>query len=262
MIDQASSTERFGNLVEDYDRYRPTYPAEVMRCLTEEAGLLPSARVADIGSGTGISSAPFVALGCTVHGVEPNGPMRAAAERRFEACPNFRSVAGSAEHTGLPDACVDWVVAAQAFHWFDRGRAQQDFQRILRPGGQVILLFNERLNDATPFLRDYEDTLLEHAIDYTQVNHANLTADVFDAFYHRYTRRDFPNEQVMDLDGMLGRVRSCSYVPHPGDAGWPALEQAMRELFARHQLEDRIVFLYETQVYWGTLPNAGDSSSL
>lgn len=262
MSDRPASTERFGNLVEDYDRYRPTYPAEVMCCLTQEAGLTPEVQVADVGSGTGISSAPFVDLGCTVHGVEPNAPMRAAAERRFVTCPNFHSVDGSAEQTSLPDACVDWVVAAQAFHWFDRRRAQQEFQRILRPGGQVILLFNERLNDATPFLRDYEDALLKHAIDYTQVNHANLSTEVFDAFYHHYTRRVFPNEQVMNLDGMMGRVRSCSYVPHPGDAGWPALEQAMREIYARHQVEDRIVFLYETQVYWGTLPNLGDSSSL
>lgn len=256
MSSPRDSTERFSSLVEDYDRYRPAYPGTAIACLHQEAGLLPSDVIADIGCGTGISAVPFVDLGCRVYGVEPNGPMRAAAERRFADDSRFQSVAGTAEKTGLPDASVNWVIAAQAFHWFDKQAAQREFSRILRPGGKVALLFNERLVDASPFLRDYEETLLAHAIDYTLVNHANLGAEVFDAFFVSHVRRAFANEQVMDLEGMLGRVRSCSYVPHPGDPGWAALEDALMRLFSLHQQDGHVTFIYETQLYWGRLPNA------
>lgn len=261
MSSPRDSTERFGQLVEDYDRYRPAYPGTVIDCLCKETGLAASDALADIGCGTGISTLPFIELGCTVFGVEPNTPMRAAAERRFADNPRFHAVAGTAEKTGLPDASVDWVIAAQAFHWFDKQAAQREFSRILRPGGQVALLFNERLVDASPFLRDYEETLLAHAIDYTQVNHANLAAEVFDAFFTSHVRRAFPNEQVMDLEGMLGRVRSCSYVPHPGDPGWTALEDALMRLFSIHEQDGRVTFLYKTQLYWGRLPEPDRSLS-
>lgn len=246
----SAPTERFGNLVSDYERYRPGYPGEVLAYLVG-LGLKAGDGVADVGAGTGISSRMFVELGCVVYGVEPNEPMRAAAARAFAGRENFMPVAGTAEATGLGEGSVSWVVAAQAFHWFDRVAARAEFVRILKPGGRVVLLFNERLVDATPFLREYEEVLLAHANDYAQVNHANLDAGVFGAFFDGYERVMFGNEQVMDLEGLLGRVRSCSYVPHPGEPGWPALEDQLGALFSRHAEGGVVRFVYETQVYVG-----------
>lgn len=250
-----AATERFGALVEDYDKYRPTYPDAAMDYLALRLGPPAETTVADVGSGTGISTKPLLDRGYCVIAVEPNANMRAAAENRFHAHPGFRSVAGGAENTGLPDASVDAIIAAQAFHWFDKPAAQREFLRIHRGNGPVAILFNERLTDASDFLRGFEDTLLQHSIDYTQVNHANLKPEVFDNFFAHYERTCFPNEQRVDLDGMLGRVRSCSYVPHPGDEGWPALEAAMVALFNAHQRDGRVAILHETQVYVGRLPN-------
>jgi ubiquinone/menaquinone biosynthesis C-methylase UbiE len=249
-----AASERFGAVVEDYDRYRPTYPEVAMDFLTQRLGSPQQTRIADIGSGTGISSAPMLERGYTVYAVEPNANMRAAAEKKFQSNPHFHSVAGGAEDTTLPGASVHAVIAAQAFHWFDKPRAQREFARILTPGGQVALLFNERLTEENAFLRGFEDALLKHSIDYTQVNHANLKPEVFENFYHAFTRTCFRHEQVVNLEGMLGRVRSCSYVPHPGDEGWPALEEEMVALFNAHHCAGRVTILYETQVYLGTLP--------
>ncbi len=139
----ANSTERFSDRVENYIRFRPTYPAEVLKILRDGIGLSPAWTLADIGSGTGISAQLLLTNGNTVYGVEPNAPMREAAERLLAADCNFHSVPGTAEATTLPDASVDAVVAAQAFHWFDAPRALNEIARVLRPGGWLVLIWNQ-----------------------------------------------------------------------------------------------------------------------
>src|SRR5579885_3110804 len=128
-------TRRFSDRVENYVRYRPHYPDGVLDVLRTETGLTPTAVVADVGSGTGISAKLFLRNGNLVLGVEPNREMREAAERLLSDYPHFTSVAGTAEATTLPDRSVDYAVAAQAFHWFDHDRARHEFARILHPGG-------------------------------------------------------------------------------------------------------------------------------
>jgi SAM-dependent methyltransferase len=140
----ADSTQRFSDRVEHYVRSRPNYPDAFYEFLWTELGLTPDGAVADIGSGTGISARPLLAKGNTVYGIEPNGPMRQAAERGLAGYANFRSIDATAEATTLPAASVDLILAAQAFHWFDRDRARAEFARILKPGGWVVLVWNER----------------------------------------------------------------------------------------------------------------------
>src|SRR5690606_2435033 len=108
----------FSDRVENYVRYRPGYPAEVVDLLVREAHLSPSSMVADIGSGTGISAEMLLKAGVPVTGVEPNPPMREAAERLLADYPGFTSVDGTAQATTLPDGSMDLILAAQAFHWF------------------------------------------------------------------------------------------------------------------------------------------------
>ncbi len=129
----ADAKTRFSSRVENYVRYRPAYPGGVLQCLERECGLTPAWRVADIGSGTGISSKLFLDYGCTVFAVEPNPDMRRAAERLLGSVPGFHSEDGSAEATGIPAGSVDLAIAAQAFHWFDPAGAREEFQRIVRP---------------------------------------------------------------------------------------------------------------------------------
>ncbi|MFM1850906.1 MAG: hypothetical protein RIS54_590 [Verrucomicrobiota bacterium] len=147
------ATGRFSDRVEAYVRYRPGYPADLISTLVAEAQLGPDSVVADVGSGTGIFTALLLPDTGTVHAIEPNAPMRTWAESTMGAEPKFHSHGTPAEATGLPDASVDLVTAAQAFHWFDPVATRREFARILKPGGQVALIWNERLTDTTPFLR-------------------------------------------------------------------------------------------------------------
>ena len=147
-------TERFSDRVADYVRYRPGYPPELLECLQRNCGLRPQWVVADVGSGTGLLAKIFLENGNRVFGIEPNAAMRAAGEEFLRGLDQFTSQEGRAEATGLPARSVDLITAGQAFHWFDRRRARAEFERILKPGGWVALVWNER-RTSTPFLADY-----------------------------------------------------------------------------------------------------------
>src|SRR5579863_1705779 len=176
------ATQRFSSRVENYVRYRPGYPPEVLELLKNECGLTPDSTVADIASGTGIFTRILAENGNRVFGVEPNDEMRRAGERLLESYSGFTSIAGTAEATTLQDHSVDIVTAAQAAHWFDREKARREFVRILKPGGWLVLLWNERRTDSTPFLREYEHLLLAYGTDYQDVRHENTTAVVNEFF--------------------------------------------------------------------------------
>lgn len=243
-------TQRFSNRVDNYVRARPGYPADVVETLQREAGLAAGATVADLGSGTGISSELFLRRGCRVLAIEPNAAMRQAAEERLSGLPGFTSIDATAEATGLPDASVDLVLAAQAFHWFDQPAAKREFTRILRPGGTVALLWNSRLTDATPFLQDYEALLQEFGTDYQQVNHQQLDETAVNAFFAPRTvqRRVFPNAQRLDQDGLRSRLLSSSYVPSADDPRSVPMLARLDEIFARRAENGLVELQYRTEL--------------
>jgi SAM-dependent methyltransferase len=249
-----NSTERFSDRVENYVRYRPGYPEGIIQTLVSQTGLSPGAVVADIGSGTGISAELFLRHGCTVHGVEPNEAMRAAAERPLSGYPHFHSIDGTAEATTLRSGSIDHVVAAQAFHWFDAPAARREFTRILKPGGWVVLFWNTRLTDASLFLRAYEDLLLEYATDYSQIDHRNVDAERLQAFFGGgYEERSFENHQQFDLEGLCGRLLSSSYAPNVGHPRHAPMLEALQRIFHAHQQDGRVRFEYRTEMHFGLL---------
>lgn len=248
----SDAAARFSDRVDDYVRYRPGYPAGVLEILRAETGLAQEHVVADVGAGTGISAALFLDHGSVVHAVEPNPEMRAAAEARLGGRPGFHLHAGSAEATGLADASVDYVVAAQAFHWFDPVGAAAEWGRILRPGGWRVLLWNTRRTGATPFLRGYERLLREHGTDYAAVTHENVGEDALrTALGAGYGRRTVPSAQAFDLAGLAGRLRSSSYAPNAGDPRHAPMMAALERLFAEHAVGGEVRFEYDTEVYFG-----------
>jgi ubiquinone/menaquinone biosynthesis C-methylase UbiE len=249
----SDSTRRFSDRVENYVRYRPGYPPGVLDVLREGTGLTPGSVVADVGSGTGISSTLFLGNGNPVLAVEPNAEMRAAAEARLGGVPGFRSIVGTAEATTLPDASVDQVVAGQAFHWFDPRLARREFARILRPGGWVVLIWNVRRTDATPFLREYEALLQRYGTDYARVRHENVGPAVLGAFYDggSYGTRSLPNEQRFDLEALTGRLLSSSYTPTPDDPGFRPMLEELARIFERHAREGTVRFEYDTVIHFG-----------
>ena len=242
---------RFSNRVANYVRYRPGYPPEVLDLFIDQMGLAKSSVIADIGSGTGLSAKFFLENGNTLYGVEPNAAMREAAEEYLKDFPNFISHDGTAEATHLADSSVDFVTAAQAFHWFDPEKTRTEFRRILKPGGYVALMWNERQLDSTEFLRDYEKFLLKYATDYTKVRHENIDQEKLGAFFQNgYERATFLNEQIFDYAGLRGRLLSASYMPAEDDPSMPPLEAELKALFTRHAENDRIKVFYDTNIYY------------
>jgi ubiquinone/menaquinone biosynthesis C-methylase UbiE len=256
-----SPTQRFSDRVPEYIRYRPSYPAGVIEHLRLHARLGSGAVVADLGSGTGLFSRLLLATGAQVHAVEPNDAMRAAAERDLADQPGFTSVAGTAEETGLPDQSIALVTAAQAFHWFDGPACRRECQRLLRPSGQVALVWNERQSNTTAFLAGYEALLLRHATDYARINHRNITGAKLAAFYGPtgYTTTEFPSEQRFDLPGLQGRLMSSSYAPKAGHPSHAPMFAELAELFVRHAEGGQIAFRYTTKLYLGALESEARS---
>lgn len=252
-------TVRFSSRVEDYIRYRPTYPPALLELLSEVCGLRPHHIVADLGSGTGILTRQLLDRGHRVYAVEPNEAMRRAAQEALAHYPNSVSVNGTAEATTLPDACVDWITAAQAFHWFDADAARRECMRILRftgdDTGWVALIWNNRREDS-PFLREYEAFLHEFGTDYAAVKHQQVEEDGrIERFFHpcRAYVYTLPNLQSLDLEGMIGRTFSSSYMPSRQDPRYAAARDEAARLFERHQRDGRVLFIYDTRVYVGRL---------
>jgi SAM-dependent methyltransferase len=256
----SDSRERFSGRVEAYARARPGYPAGLIALLRRESALAPSAAVADVGSGTGILSLPFLRFGNTIFAVEPNARMRAAAEELLGAEPRWRSIDGSAEATTLAPGSVDLVAAGQAFHWFDRERARREFGRILRPPRRVVLVWNDRRTEGSLFSEGYESLLRRHGTDYRAVDHKNLAPGDFDAFYRpgKWKLFTLPNAQELDREGLRARLVSSSYTPPPGDPRQEAMLEDLEELF-RASARDGIVRMeYDTKVYVGSVEAAQD----
>ncbi len=247
-------TRRFSDRVEGYVRYRPGYPDGVLDVLRAETGLTPAAVVADVGCGTGLSALPFLRNGNLVYGVEPNRAMREAAERFLAAYPHFTAFAGTAEATGLAGHSVDYVVAGQAFHWFDPDAARREFARVLRPGGWVVLLWNTRRTDS-PFLRAYEALLQRYGTDYRSVRHENIGPEALGRFFGPggYEQRVLANEQQLDRAGLAGRLLSSSYAPGPGHPDHEPMLRDLDRLFDEFQRDGRVRLEYDTELYFGRL---------
>src|ERR1044071_4107089 len=203
------SVERFSSRIADYIKYRPGYPAEIVTLLKTECGLTPDSVVADIGSGTGKLTELFLANGNVVFGVEPNAGMRSAAEQILGSFPNFKSIDGNAESTGIKTSSVDFITAGQAFHWFDPDNFKLEARRILKADGWVTISWNARKLVSTPFLEDYEHLLLTYGTDYQDIRHEKAEDIITSFFAPKSCKVEvFPNTQAFDFEGLKGRVRS------------------------------------------------------
>ena len=255
-VSELEPTQRFTDRVENYVKYRPHYPLAFFEFLESTCGLGAESSVADIGSGTGIATEPLLKLGCRVYAVEPNDAMRAAAEAKLGKVSGFRSINGTAEHSRLSQACVHLVLAAQAFHWFDTLKARAEFQRILEPEGWVVLLWNERIGSATPFLEAYERLLRDFGTDYQKVRHDNVTETAtIGAFFGKggHHTVSFPNKQILDFEGLKGRLLSSSYVPKASDPKYEPMLVELKAIFEKHNESGKVSLLYDTKAYYGRL---------
>ena len=250
-----NSKTRFSNRVENYIRYRPSYPKQIVLDLEMNDLLHKNAVIADVGSGTGISTEVFLSQGYHCIGVEPNQAMREGAERQLAQFSEFVSVNGSAEATTLESESIDLIIAGQAFHWFDQAAAKFEFQRILRPGKSVALIWNERNHGGTAFQAGYEDLLKQFCNDYDQVDYKRVDTEALKQFFspYPYSTYEYSNKQHFDFEGLKGRLLSSSYCPVEGEPNYEPVMNGLSDLFHSHQTDGQITFDYNTRVYVGQL---------
>ncbi len=252
-------TQRFSSRVDNYTRFRPSYPEEMIDLLLARSILRSGDVVADIGSGTGKLAELFLRRGHAVFGVEPNAEMRAAGERALAGWPAFRSLEGRAEATGLPAASVDLVTAGQAFHWFEPDATRREFARILKPGGRVVLVWNERPAGASDFLDDYEALLKRHGTDYAEVRRRDPSPEVLGRFFgaRGCETAVVRHHQDLDFAGLRGRLLSSSYVPEEGGPGFEPMILDLEWLWKTHVSAGRVRFIYDAKVWFGSLEAEG-----
>jgi len=250
------STKRFSNRVEHYVRGRPSYPPALIEFFRDELGLSPSHRIVDVGSGTGLLTELFLRNGNPVIGVEPNAEMRMAGEQYLAKYSAFKSVSGTAEQTTLPDASANFLIAGQAFHWFDPIKARLEFQRVLAPGGWVALIWNERKASNSGFDGDYDDLVKRFAVEARVDQHTAVT-DQADAnlgpFFGpaHFKIREFPNSQALTFDDLRARLASSSYMPLPDHPTYGQMMDAARKAFEAHRNNDAVGLSYAMRAYYG-----------
>lgn len=257
-MNQSAPAQRFTGLADVYARHRPDYPAGVFDFMTTYAGLTEGAMVVDLGCGTGISTRQLAARGWHVIGVDPNAEMLSVARAATLSGLVVNYIQAAAESVPLRDGFVDALVAAQAFHWFDSSRALAEAPRLLRPGGSLFLVWNERtageaFNDAfTALVHRYG----EQAVAFEQQRQAAGEVLLTAPGWERACRERFRHAQRLDEAGLLGRARSISYGPRTKEA-WEALADDLRRLFHTHQRDGQVVMHYTTTLYAARKPRAG-----
>jgi len=245
-------TQRFSSRVGNYARCRPSYPREIIAILGAECGLTSEWVVADVASGTGIFTRLLLENGNAVRGVEPNEAMRKAGEEYLAKYPKLNSIAGTAESTTLSDVSVDLVTAAQAAHWFDREKALDEFRRILKPAGYLVLIWNDRRTDATAFDREYEQLRDEYGTDYAEVKRRDkVSIEFFGAIPH--STQTLQTFQEFDYAALEGRLLSSSYTPQHGHPSHLPMISELRRIFEAHQNSGSVRMEYDTKLYFGRL---------
>lgn len=247
------SVGRFSDRVENYVKYRPHYPKEIIGFLNEECGFDKNKIIADIGSGPGISSENFIANGNTVYAVEPNDDMRLAAEEIFAGSKNFISISGTAEATTLENDSIDFIISGQAFHWFDKEKCKPEFKRILKKDGYVILIWNEK-TESNDFMKAYYDLIKNYGTDYEKINHANVNDEIISNFYSPQTFRKkyFLHRHPLDYKGLEGRLLSSSYIPLKGEI-FKSMIAELKNIFDKYNVNGITNMEYETRLYYGKL---------
>ncbi len=246
--------QRFSDRAIDYANYRPSYPAGAIAALLAGLGEPHQLVAADIGAGTGIASRLLAEQGLQVWAIEPNAAMREAAA--FHANVTFQ--AGSAEQTELLDASVDLVTCFQSFHWFDPALCFPEFHRILKPGGRLALVWNSR-DRQDPFTQDYTQ-LVQAIANYHPAESRMVSAQplLTSSLFGTVLQYEFPYQQSLDLESLIGRAQSSSYVPKDDEttqrliSGLKALcdsreGSALRNRWANDQ--GHVSLVYNTQVF-------------
>lgn len=244
------STQRFTGKAGYYKKYRPSYALSAMEYMKSKIGMA-FATVADIGAGTGIFTKQLSDFAGHVYAVEPNSDMRSEAENYLSDASNVTVLSGKAEKTGLSVRSVDFVTAAEAFHWFDMENCKKEFARILKPAGKVVLIWNSRKGNY-PFREDMNALYKRFNPTYNDVRHDNITEEEFNSFFNgSFEREEFINPQAYTLEQFTGQAISNSNAPLEGSQQFAEFKNAIAAIFNQYSTDERINFSFTTTVISG-----------
>jgi len=234
-----------------YERARPSYPQDAIDWLAAQTGLGPGRTVVDLGAGTGKLTRLLLPTGARVVAVEPIPEMRAHID-------GAEVLDGTAEAIPLPDASVDVVTVAQAFHWFDHERALPEIHRVLRSNGSLVIVWN---------MRDLDDPVQRGVEDLLGPMRREVPGQILGAWREPLARSTlfgpatlgaFTYEQQFTTDDLCDRVASTSFV-----AALPPVDR--EELLVRvraltHGIAEPFAFPYKTEVH--VIPRSSDRDEI
>jgi SAM-dependent methyltransferase len=229
-----SFTDRFSDLAGAYVAARPSYPPESVEVLIDGLGDPAALAVADLGAGTGISSRAIAARGPLVYAIEPNAKMREAAAPD----PRVQWINGTAEATTLAEGSVNVVAAFQAWHWVEHPAGVAEARRILRPGGRMAAIYNER-DERDAFTAGYGSLILRYAIDATEQRRADALTAFTTIDPARTQRFEYVHLHLLDRDGLHKRAESSSYLPQTGEAA-EAMHAEIDDLFTEYERDGSV----------------------
>lgn len=244
----------FDGIANIYDKYRPSYPRELFTYLCSDIGMNRSSKVADIGSGTGILSKELTNICKIVYAVEPNNDMRIMAESSLVSKNNFVSINAIAEATTLPDKCVNYITAAQSFHWFNRVAFKKECQRILKDNGRVLLIWNCR-NEKNNIVQAIDSISQKFCPTFSGSSNgmrgATSENDYNDFFSGNYNTKVFDNPIIFNLERFLGLHQSASYCPPKNSINYIKYIENLTNFFETHSSNGILILENSVHCYIG-----------
>lgn len=243
---------RFSGKSEIYSKARPKYAEGLFQHLKDMPEINQQSIFADIGSGTGIFTRQLLDCGYKVYAVEPNDDMRKKAEEELFQNKNFVSVNGSADSTGLNENSVDFITAAQSFHWFEPELFKKECRRILKPDGKVIIVYNFR-NENAACNKALAQLQHKYNSDFRGFS-SGMNEEKCIAFFGgncSIYRTD--NTQYYDAQGYIDRIMSSSYSPNKGSEVFNEYLKEVIEIFNKFSYEDQIAIPTDTVAYIGNV---------
>ena len=231
-----------------YERARPGYPADAVDTLLRACGIGPGTRVLDLAAGTGKLTRHLVACGAQVVAIEPVAGMRAQLASNIV---DAQIHDGTAERIPAADGSMDAVTVGQAFHWFDGPAAVREISRVLAPGGALGLVWNV-MDRRVPWVGDLQDLIHRHRGSSPWYSgHAWRVAFTTETGFGPLQHQAFANAQEVDVEGLVERIRSISFIATLPDV---AQREVLREVrrIARGRLSGQSSFAipYTTDVFW------------
>jgi ubiquinone/menaquinone biosynthesis C-methylase UbiE len=248
--------ERFSSKTEDYAKYRPDFPVEIIEFLYSKGVIDEASIVADIGSGTGRFTRLLLERENAVYGVERNNEMRSKAEELLSQFRSFISIAGSAEETGLEDSSIDLITVAQAFHWFDKEKCLSEFRRIIKDKGKVFIVWDDFLGDHNDFSIEYNKVLSDFRVVETENKGKKLSrAEMIDGFFkeNKYESMSFTHEIYQGFEGIRGGALSASFTPKPREKNYEEFISALQRVFDKYENNGKVCTAFRSVCYLGEI---------